>query len=146
MSVQLTDKEKLRSRLRHILLKQRDAVTDILRTSQEWLDGTNFNIERLESLLEHRAAQVQFIERLEEERRRLIQEYDQQDETLRPLEQEIQSSLDILATMDNRLRSILFDAQLRLINNMAFASKFVNLNQDTAEGHQPVSRVVDITR
>jgi len=135
------------SRLRQILLQQRDAVADILHSSQKFMNQPEqFNTDRLEDLLEHRAGRVQLIEQLEDERRRLMGEDKELNASLQPFHGEIQEALDTLAALDNSLKEMIFNAQLQLTNSMAFTPKFINLGQSVASKHYAYSRVLDIMR
>ncbi|UCD38493.1 MAG: hypothetical protein JSW54_03170 [Fidelibacterota bacterium] len=135
------------SRLRQILLQQRDAVADILHASQAVAaESGELSAARLEELLRHRAEYVQIIEQLESERQELIKGNNGMDTTLQPLQKEIQEALQTLAALDKHLSDMVFKAQLELTNNLAFAPKFVNLGRNAAEKPHTRSRVVDITR
>jgi len=137
----------MESRLRQILLQQRDAVADILRSSQKFMNQPEqFSTDRLEDLLEHRAGRVQLIEQLEDERRRLMGEDNELNASLQPFYGEIQEALDTLAALDNSLKEMIFNAQLQLTNSMAFTPKFINLAKNAANGHYAYSRVLDIMR
>lgn len=137
----------MESRLRQILLQQRDVVTDIMRFSQEFINQPeHFSIGRLEELMEHRVGQVQLIEQLEEERRRLMGDDSELKASLQPFHGEIQEALGTLAATDDRLQEMIFKAQLQLTNNMAFTPKFVNLRANAMKDHNASSRVLDITR
>lgn len=134
-------------RLREILLQQREAVGDILRASQEFVEQSeHFEIRRLEQLFQQRAEQIQLIERLEDERRQLTGDVNGSDVILQPLQADIQEALSVLTTFDDRLKDMVFNRQLQLINNMAFTPKFLNLNQNKPSDRHPARRVVDITR
>ncbi|MBA7655338.1 hypothetical protein ES703_63242 [subsurface metagenome] len=133
--------------MRQILLQQRDAVADILRSSQEFINQPEqFSTDRLEALLEHRAGRVQLIEQLEDERRRLMGEDNELNASLQPFHEEIQETVDTLAALDDRLKEMIFNAQLQLTNNMAFTPKFVNLRANVTNEYNASSRVLDITR
>ena len=133
--------------MRQILLQQRDAVADILRSSQEFMNQPEqFSTDRLEDLLEHRAGRVQLIEQLEDERRRLMGEDNELNASLQPFHGEIQEALDTLAALDDRLKEMIFNAQLQLTNSMAFTPKFINLGENAASKHYAYSRVLDIMR
>lgn len=137
----------MESRLRQILLQQRDAVADILCFSQKFMDQPeHFSIDRLEDLLEHRAGQVRLIEQLEDERRRLMGEDNELNASLQPFHGEIQEALDTLVALDDRLKEMIFNAQLQLTNNMAFTPKFVNLRANVTNEYNASSRVLDIMR
>ena len=137
----------MESRLRQILLQQRDAVADILRSSQEFMNQPEqFSTDRIEDLLEHRAGRVQLIEQLEDERRRLMGEDNELNASLQPFYGEIQEALDTLAALDNSLKEMIFNAQLQLTNSMAFTPKFINLGENAASKHYAYSRVLDIMR
>ncbi len=138
--------EKL-GRMRQILQDQQDAVTDILRRSQSLIDhpGEVF-LERVEQLMGYRAGQVGQLEELEEERRNLEEAHGEPDESLDPIREDIQASLAALASLDSRLRDLIFDAQLQTINNMASEPRFVNLTANPPQEHLAVSRVVNVTR
>ena len=137
----------MESRLRQILLQQRDAVADILCSSQKFMDQPeHFSIDRLEDLLEHRAGQVRLIEQLEDERRRLMGEDNELNASLQPFHGEIQETVDTLAALDDRLKEMIFNAQLQLTNNMAFTPKFVNLRANVTNEYNASSRVLDIMR
>ncbi len=137
----------MESRLRQILLQQRDAVADILCSSQKFVDQPeHFSIDRLEDLLEHRAGQVRLIEQLEVERRRLMGEDNELNASLQPFHGEIQEALDTLVDLDDRLKEMIFNAQLQLTNNMAFTPKFVNLKGNVTDEYNASSRVLDIMR
>ena len=147
MNQQISNDRGIESRLRQILLQQRDAVADILRYSQEFMNQPEqFSPDRLEDLLEHRAGQVQLIEQLEDERRRQMGEDNELNASLQPLHGEIQEALDMLAALDSRLKEMLFDAQLQLTNSMAFTPKFIKFGENAAGKHYANSRVLDITR
>lgn len=106
----------------------------------------HFSIDRLEELLEHRAGQVQLIEQLEDERRRLMGEDNELNASLQPFHGEIQEALDTLVVLDDRLKEMIFNAQLQLTNNMAFTPKFVNLRANVTNEYNASSRVLDIMR
>ncbi|MCH7496803.1 MAG: hypothetical protein IH971_03000 [Candidatus Marinimicrobia bacterium] len=135
------------SHLRQILLDQRAALEDILRRSQALLDDPDdVFLDRLEDLMTHRAQQVNRIKKLESRRSRLADKRSMLDPSLSPIYRDIQASLATLAGMDSRLQSLIFDAQLELINNMAFTPRFVNLDGDATEEYHTKSRVVNVTR
>ena len=137
----------MESRLRLALLQQRDAVADILCSSQKFMDQPeHFSIDRLEELLEHRAGQVRLIEQLEDERRRLMGEDNELNASLQPFHEEIQETVDTLAALDDRLKEMIFNAQLQITNNMAFTPKFVNLKVSVTNEYNASSRVLDIMR
>ncbi len=137
----------MESRLRHILLQQRDAVADILCFSQKFMDQPeHFSIDRFEDLLEHRAGQVRLIEQLEDERRQLMGEDNELNASLQPFHEEIQETVDTLAALDDRLKEMIFNAQLQITNNMAFTPKFVNLRVNVTNECNASSRVLDIMR
>ena len=142
----MTDHKGIEGGLQAIFLKQREAVTELLHTSQELIDQTEFNVDRLEILLRQRAESIGRIERLEHERRRLAEAAPRLNANLQPLREEIQASLAILATMDDRLNGMVFQAQLRLINSMAFMSKFINLQRSASSGPMRANCIVDTTR
>ena len=104
------------------------------------------SIDRLEELLHHRSGQVKIIEQLEDERRRLMGDDREWSASLQPLHAEIQEALLTLAAFDDRLKEMIFSAQLKLTNNMAFAPRFVNLEANAANDYHASNRVLDITR
>jgi len=133
--------------LQQVLLQQRDAVAEIVRTSQEFIDQPeHFSIKRLEVLMQHRAEQVEVIEQLETERARLAGDHNPVDSALQPLCGEIQGALNEVAILDDKLKGMVFHARLKITNSMAFAPGFVNLRANAARGHNASSRVLDITR
>ena len=135
------------SGLQQVLLQQRDAVAEIVRTSQEFIDQPeHFSIKRLEELMKHRAGQVEIIEVLEAERARLLGDDNPVDSALQPLCGEIQGALNEVATLDDKIKGMVFEARLKLTNSMAFAPGFVNLRANVAREHNASSRVLDITR
>ena len=135
------------SHLRQILLDQRDAIEDILRNSQALLDDhEGAFLSRLENLMTRRAHQVSRIEDLESRRLRVADGSGMLDASLSPIYRDIQESLATLAGMDSRLQSLIFDAQLQLINNMAFTPRFVNFDGNATEESHTNSRVVDVMR
>ncbi|UCH61697.1 MAG: hypothetical protein JSU77_07720 [Fidelibacterota bacterium] len=147
MNKKISSNRGMESRLRQVLLQQRDAVADILCYSQKFMDQSEqFSTDQLEDLLEHRTGRVHLIEQLEDERHRLMGKNTELEASLRPLYDEIQDALDELAALDNRLKEMIFDAQLRLTNNMAFTPKFINLRQSAANGHYAYNRVLDLMR
>jgi len=104
------------------------------------------DIARLEELMKQRIGQIQLLEQLENERSQLLGEGDELDTTLQPLQAEIREALKTLTAFDDRLKEVVFNAQLQLTNNLAFAPKFINLKQNAVEEHHRANRVVDITR
>ena len=137
----------IESRLRQILLQQRDAVADILHSSQKFIDQPEqFSTDRIEALLEHRAGRVQLIEHLEDERRRLMGEDKELNASLQHFHGEIQEALDMLTALDERMKEMIFNAQLQLTNSMAFTPKFINLAENAASKYYANSRVLDIMR
>lgn len=138
--------EKL-ERLRQILLDQRDSVADILQRSQSLIDhpGEVF-LDRVERLMGYRAGQMGQLKELDEERRNLVAMHGESDNSLKPIREDIRASLAVLATLDSRLRDLIFDAQLQAINNMASEPRFVNLRASPPQEHRDVSRVVNVTR
>ncbi len=135
------------SRLRPILLRQRDTVADILRSSREFMEYSEpIDIARLEDLMKQRTRQIQLLEQLEKERHQLLGEGDELDTTLQPLQAEILEALKILVALDDHLGELVFNTQLQLTNNLAFAPRFVNLGRNAVEEYHRANRVVDITR
>ena len=133
--------------MQQILLQQRDAVAEIVHTSQEFIDQPeHFSIKRLEELMKHRTEQVEIIEQLEAERARLVGDGNPVDSALQPLCGEIQGALNDVAILDNRLKGMVFEARLKITNSMAFAPGFVNLRANAAREHNASRRVLDITR
>lgn len=136
-------------RLRQILVDQLAAVEDILRRSQDLLDSHGDHevfVDQIEELMAYRAGQVIQVEDLEGQRRELLGSQGQLDASLGPIHQQIQDSLALLASMDARLRNLIFDAQLQIINNMAFTPEFVNFGASATEDYRGGNRVVNVTR
>ena len=147
MNQQISSDRGTESRLRQVLLQQRDAVADILHSSQKFINRPDgFSIDRLEDLLKNRVEQVQLVEQLEENRRRLMGGNNELKASLQPFHREIQKALDTLTALDDRLKEMIFGAQLQLINNMAFTPKFVNLGASATRKHYASNRVLDIMR
>lgn len=144
---QKTNQQTTSSRLRQVLLQQHDAVIEIVDASQKLLDQPKHaSVAEFEDLLSYRSKQVQIIEKLEAERQKLMGADQEMDESVQPLQEAIQEALGLLALLDNRLQEMVFSAQLRITNNLAFRPKFVNLGRNAAHVRPAVSRVVDITR
>jgi hypothetical protein len=66
--------------------------------------------------------------------------------SLQPFHGEIQEALDTLTGLDERMKEMIFKAQLQLTNSMAFTPKFINLAQNAANKYYANSRVLDIMR
>jgi hypothetical protein len=144
---QKTNQGETNSHMRQILLQQYDAVVEIVNVSQKLLDQPRpDNVAHFEDLLSYRSEQVRIIEKLEAERLQLMGPDQEMDKSMQPIQEEIQEALGLLALLDNRLQEMVFSAQLRITNNLAFGPKFVNLGRNAAHVHHSASRVVDITR
>ena len=96
--------------------------------------------------MEHRAGRVQLIEQLEDERGQLMGEDNKLNASLQPFHGEIQEALDTLTGLDERMKEMIFKAQLQLTNSMAFTPKFINLAENAASKYYSNSRVLDIMR
>ncbi|MFC1583402.1 hypothetical protein ACFL4U_01840 [Candidatus Neomarinimicrobiota bacterium] len=134
-------------RIKEILEQQKEAVGIVLHASQKiTLVSNKVDIDELEALLKIRAEQMTLIEHLEQERQALMDESVIEDEAIQQLRNEIQENLFMLAGIDDHIENMVFRAKLRLTNSMAFSPKFINLDENAAEGYRTPRRVVDIVR
>jgi hypothetical protein len=137
----------INNRIKEILEQQKEAVGIVLHASQKiTLVSNKVDIDELEALLKIRAEQMALIEHLAQERQALMDESAVEDEAIQQLRNEIQENLFMLAGIDDHIENMVFRAKLRLTNSMAFSPKFINLDENEAEGYHAPRRVVDIVR
>ena len=147
MSRRESETANRQDRLQDIFLQLRDAVGAILDASQKLMEEPGrLNVDKFEDLLQLRAAYQEQIQQLDSERRQLMEQLDDLDETAQLLHDEIQASIQVLATLDNRMKDRVLNAQMMIINSMAITPKFVNFSQNSGGEHHTNQFVVDITR
>lgn len=126
--------------------QQLDIVAEALSSSEGMLTSSDrFDIDNFETLLERRASLLGRLDELELKLGSV--EYAGEDEDLlESLAADIKMSAGKLTQVDERLRDVVFGAEMKLINNMASAPDYPNFAMKSDRYLHGNRKVIDVTR
>lgn len=126
--------------------QQLDIVAEALRSSEGMLTSSDrFDIDNFETLLEQRAKLLEKLNDLESNLSSVEHTGDDEDR-LEPIGAEIKISVGKLMQVDERLRDVVFGAEMKLINSMASAPDYLNFALKTSSEMHGKRNIVDVTR
>ncbi len=126
--------------------QQLDIVAEALSSSEGMLTSSDrFDIDNFESLLERRASLLGKLDELELKLGSV--EYAGEDEDLlESIAADIKMSVGKLTQVDERLRDVVFGAEMKLINNMASTPDYPNFATKSSRSLSGNRKIVDVTR
>lgn len=126
--------------------QQLDIVAEALSASEGMLTSSDhFDIDNFETLLERRASLLGRLDELELKLGSV--EYAGEDEDLlESLAADIKMSVGKLTQVDERLRDVVFGAEMKLINNMASTPDYPNFVMKSDRYLHGNRKVIDVTR
>lgn len=126
--------------------QQLDIVAEALRSSEGMLTSSDrFDIDNFETLLEQRAMLLGKLNDLESDLSSV--EHTGEDEDLvKSIGADIKMSVDKLMQVDERLRDVVFGAEMKLVNSMAATPDYLNFALKTSREMHGKRNIVDVTR
>lgn len=126
--------------------QQLDIVAEALRSSEGMLTSSDrFDIDNFETLLEQRAKLLEKLNDMESNLSSVEHTGDDED-PLESIGAEIKISVGKLMQVDERLRDVVFGAEMKLINSMASTPDYLNFALKTSSEMHGKRNIVDVTR
>ncbi len=126
--------------------QQRDIVAEALRSSEGMLASSDrFDIDKFETLLERRATLLGRLDELELSLSS-VEHTGEDEDLLASIGADIKMSIGKLTQVDERIRDVVFGAEMKLINSMASTPDYVNFALRTSQALHGKRNVIDVTR
>ncbi|MFC1481112.1 hypothetical protein ACFL6E_02575 [Candidatus Neomarinimicrobiota bacterium] len=136
--------------LEKLLIRQGELAEQLLNLSQAFSrDGGEAQIDRVEEFLRLRASNIKALAKLDLSRRTMAEEAPESfevDERYISQLNDIRSAMNAIISLDTQLTRHLHQAELRAINNMAFASNYINFGNISDAANLGAKRIVDLKR
>ncbi len=136
--------------LEKLLIRQGELAQQLFNLSQAFSrTGSDAQIEKVEEFLRLRTINIKQLAQLDLSRRTMTEEAPESFEVSeRYISQlnDIRSAMNAIISLDAQLTRNLHQAELRAINNMAFASNYINFANISDAANLAAKRIVDLKR